>query len=193
MHVHYLEANEISAEHAVENFVSSYEQMMVSQIAGIQITTQELTRQTPEDLTARERCVYKESNDGLGKELSNQLRYEQQMIIVYPDKIPRAIGFDDAFSESQISGLVCGPVFVCGGIFCRSILPEKVVKEGPESCNKLGQSIAYVVSRKLRERCSVDGNHQNGETGMGRGNARGLAKLLKHRKEARSKIRQRWS
>lgn len=73
---HYLEANEIGTEHSVEDFVSSYNPMVVSQKAEKRITAQGLTRQTPEDLAAWERRVYKQSNNGLRKELSNQLRYE---------------------------------------------------------------------------------------------------------------------
>lgn len=123
--------------------------MVVSQKAEKRITAQGLTRQTPEDLAAWERRVYKQSNNGFRKELSNQLRYEQQVVIVYPDKIAGAVGFDDAFSEGQIGGLVCGPVFICGGVFGRNILPEEVVEERPESyVINLSQSIAQAEDER---------------------------------------------
>ena len=86
--------------------------------------------------------------------MSNQLRNEQQVIIVYPDKIPGTIGLDDAFSKSQIGGLVCCPVFVRGGIFGRDILPKKIVEEGPESCNKPSQSCRWKPSKWLNQKIS---------------------------------------
>ena len=49
-------------------------------------------------------------------------------INVYPDKITRAVGFNNMFSKNQISGLVRRPVFVYRGIFNHNNLPEKIVE-----------------------------------------------------------------
>ena len=60
----------------------------------------------------------------IGDDLSDQLGNEQEMVIMYPDKVTRAVDFSYATGKSGICSLVEGVVGVGRSIFGSNVLPE---------------------------------------------------------------------
>ena len=107
-----LEADEVRAEHAVEDLLAP--------------------RETPEDLGGREGRVHEEADGGVWKRLTEERRDEEQVVVVDPDQVAGPVHLCDALREGDVDGLVRGPVRVCRGVLGCDILPEQIVEQRPE-------------------------------------------------------------
>ena len=109
-----LEADEVCAEHPIENLLSA--------------------RETPEDLGTRERRVDEEADGGVWERLTEQRRDEEKVVVVDPDQVTGPVHFCHAAREGSVDGSIGRPVGVGGRVLCCDILPEQVVEERPEGC-----------------------------------------------------------
>ena len=72
-----------------------------------------------------------ETDDSLGNELPEELRYEQKVVVVYPDKVAWLVDFCYAFGIDSIGLLIFAPVLVNAGSFGCDVLPEEIMEERP--------------------------------------------------------------
>lgn len=72
--------------------------------------------------------MYEEPDGGFGKRLAEERRNEEQMVVVDPDQVAGPVNIRDALRKCRVDGLVRRPVLVCGCIFRRGVLPEKIVE-----------------------------------------------------------------
>lgn len=79
-------------------------------------------------------------NSGIGETVTYHLGRKEKVVVVYPNQIARLVQFLDRLGEEFICLNIWGVVLVRGGIFSRDILPEKVMKERPQSCRRIQQS-----------------------------------------------------
>ena len=75
-----------------------------------------------------------EADDGVREELADELGHDEQVVVVHPNEVARAVDVDDGLGVCFIGGEVVGPVGVCGGVFSGDVLPEEIVEERPEGC-----------------------------------------------------------
>jgi hypothetical protein len=109
----HLEADEIGAEHAIEDLCSAGE--------------------TAEDFAAGERRVDKEPYMRVWGMCADHAGNKEEVVIVDPDKISRLELCEKCVGISLVRLLVRSEGLVLNGNFCGDVLPEQVVEQRPES------------------------------------------------------------
>ena len=89
---------------------------------------------------------------------AEELRHEQQVVIMHPDEITGLVDVENCTGESGVGSLIGGPVGVGTEgrrvLGWRYVLPEQVMEERPQSC-KVRPSAMPLPSSHKSARCPV--------------------------------------